>query len=173
MRKTEYVDEVEQTRKRLYPKPPPFSAREWYQKVAEERKKPYEYDLKDAPRLTGRFTINGIERETVKFDGPSKENVDHYIELLKKSRPARVQEFKPELMLSAEIPVSLQNPTNKNTSRPGPRPVRAVFDKSDRFKSNIPKLSSNLPDLQVTRSFKRYVETNGERIPNILLQTKF
>ena len=100
--------QTESTKDRLYPKPPPFSAREYYKQWEEDKRKPYE-SVKRAPRLHGKYTMYGIERESRKPKPPPPERVEAYIDLLRKSRPKYQKPFTPRPLLKAQIPIKLVN----------------------------------------------------------------
>lgn len=153
---------------RLYPGPPPFSAREHFQKIEEERKKPIVSTLKGAPRFTGNFTINGVERKKVIKNEPSREKVDEYLELLRKSRPKAVKQYTPRSLLRSQVPFKLVNPHTEKAAEPSPREITRIFDRSPRFKVRNTNLACNLPDNELTREFKEYIVKSGERIPSVL-----
>ena len=57
-------------KERLYPKSPPFSAREYYQKKEEEKHQKYKTISKRSPRFRPVYTMYGIEKETEKKNEP-------------------------------------------------------------------------------------------------------
>ena len=160
--------QTETTKDRLYPKPPPFSAREYYKQWEEDRLKPYESTMKRSPRLRGKYTMYGIERESRKPKPPPPEKVDAYIEMLRKSRPKYQKPFTPRPLLKSQIPIKLANPRNEQTAAPTPKPITNIFDKSDRFKVYDNGFTNNLPNIPITREMYDYVLKNGERMPTIL-----
>ena len=159
--------QTESTKDRLYPKPPPFSAREYYKQWEEDKRKPYE-SVKRAPRLHGKYTMYGIERESRKPKPPPPERVEAYIDLLRKSRPKYQKPFTPRPLLKAQIPIKLVNPKNEQTAIPTPKTISNIFDKSERFKVYDHGFVNNLPDMPITREMYDYVMKNGERMPQIL-----
>ena len=106
---------------------------------------------------------NISEKDLIRIE----DSVDYYLDQLKKSLPSLEERITPILLKQNELPLNFDLNAPKTT-----RKLSKIFEKTNYFKSNQKKLSSNLPNIFISQKFKNYIQKSKEKIPKILEEAK-